>query len=691
MLQSLRVATATAFFCAINAASAATPPPVEHFARRPQMQGVTLSADGRYVAFLSGSGDDTILMTFDRSQQGSEFKRVTASDPGKFDIGWCRWANTNRLVCGLYGNIRGKKYAEAPFKRIFSVDADGKALKVLEQARNDANLFGGTTSMRNFNINYGPEIERGVQSPYARGGMDEYEGSSVARAYRVEYRPERQDQVVDFTPDDDKTVLIQLDDDRDSYPSLFELNIYTAQRVERLGDNPPIQQFITDGTGNPRIGWGSPDGVSTFYFARLDGEREWRRLGQTQAFNARNPLHPIAMGAGENAAYALGNYEGRDSLWSIDLADKREPKMLFHHALVDVGEPILHSDRRLLGVRYDVEKPYVWYADGKLRELIDRLDRQFPNRVHDVIDSSDDQKVLLIQASSPVDLGTYYIYDVAAEKLQKLGTAYPELDQNALGWMTNITYPAADGTEIPGYLSVATGVARKNLPMVVMPHDGPLARDSWKFDFLRTFLVSRGYAVLQMNYRGSGGLGQKWRLDGQRQWGDLIYSDIQDGTRWAVKEGIADPKRICVMGWGFGGYQALLSAMRDGDLYRCAVSIAGISDLASYQSQGSVTGQEGFRRAMIGTDKEKLRRDSPAQNAVQVSIPVLLIHGNKDFQVQVDQTNDMEKALGGNKKPHEVVIIKGGSHELERKSDRVTLLQAVEAFIGQHIGAGPGT
>jgi len=691
MIRTLRVAIATALLCATVAASAAAPLPVENFARRPQMHGVTLSADGRYVAFLSGAEDDTVLMSFDRTQVGSAFKRVAASQPGKFDLGWCRWANQKRLVCGIYGNIRGKKYAESPYTRLFAVDADGAALKVLEQARNEGNLFVTTTSMRNFDLNYGASIEKSTTSELGARDADNISKEALSTFVVTSFSPERQDKVIDFTPDDPDTVLIQFDEDHDAFPSIVELNINTASRFERIGENPPIRQFVTDGRGNPRIGWGSADGLNTIYFARLDGERDWRRLGATQAFSTTNRLRPIAMAPEVNTAYAVGTYQGRDALWSIDLADKRDPQMLFNHPLVDVGEPVFQTDRSLLGVRYDVERPYVWYADPKLRELIDRLDKQFPNRVHDIIDSSIDKKALLIQASSPIDLGTYYVYDVEKEKLQKLGTAYPELDQNALGWTTNIVYKATDGTEIPGYLSLPSGAERKNLPMIVLPHDGPLARDSWKFSFLRSYLVNRGYAVLQMNYRGSEGLGQKWRLDGHQQWGGLIYSDIQDATRWAVSEGIADPKRICIMGWGFGGYEALLSAARNGDLYRCAVSIAGITDLGSFQEQGAFIGQQQFRRAQIGTDREKLKRDSPAENAAQISVPVLLVHGTKDWQVQVDQTNAMESALDKHKKTYEVVIIKGGSHELERKSDRVTLLRAIDAFLAQHMASGPGS
>jgi dipeptidyl aminopeptidase/acylaminoacyl peptidase len=251
--------------------------------------------------------------------------------------------------------------------------------------------------------------------------------------------------------------------------------------------------------------------------------------------------------------------------------------------------------------------------------------------------------------------------------------------------MTGIVYKAADDTDIPGYLTIPTGAERKNLPLIVMPHDGPLARDSWKFSFLRTFLANRGYAVLQMNYRGSAGFGLNWMLKAHQDWGGISYSDIQDATRWAVSQGIADPKRICILGWGFGGYAALLGAARDSDTYRCAVSIGGIADLEMQKVEAMIFGDKEFRRAQIGSDAEKLKHDSPLQNVAQIRIPVLLVHGTKDWQVQVDQSRAMARVLKQNNKPYRVVIIDDAGHELDRKSDRMTLLKEVELFLAQNL------
>jgi dipeptidyl aminopeptidase/acylaminoacyl peptidase len=677
------VACATALLCSSVVASAATQP-IENFARRPQIQGVTISPDGRYLVFLSGAGDNTVLMTMDRTAADSAFKKVTASVPGKFDLGWCRFANQKRLLCSVYGNIVGKKYVEPPYTRLFAINADGSAYKSLDQSARQGNLFVASTSMRNFDINQGAVNDKSVNSAMGTWQNDAPSGTAVA-TYASAFNPNQQDQVIDFTPGEDDSVLLEMDEDGNGHNSIFVLNIYSGSRATRMPEHLPIERFVTDGRGNPRLGWGM-EGLNTSYFARLDGDTDWRKLGATQIYTEANRLRPFAMAWASNSAYAMGNFAGRDALWSIDLTDKTEPKLLFNHALVDVGEPILRSDRSLLGVRYDVERPYVWYSDETLRSLVERLERLYPGRVHDIVDSSEDLKLLVIRQSSDVDLGTYYLYDRDKDKLSKLGMAYPELDQKSLGTMTNIVYKATDGTEVPGYLTVPTGAEKKNLPLIVMPHDGPVERDSWEFSFLRTFLANRGYAVLQMNYRGSSGFGLNWRTSAHQDWGGRTWSDIHDATRWAVAEGIADPKRVCILGWGFGGYAALLGAARNGDTYKCAVSINGITDLETQINHGIVTGDKEIRRFQIGNDPAKLKRDSPLQLVSDINIPVLLVHGTKDWQVQPDHSKTLAAVMGRAKKDAKLVLIKGGTHELERQSDRVTLLEEVETFLTANLG-----
>ena len=272
--------------------------------------------------------------------------------------------------------------------------------------------------------------------------------------------------------------------------------------------------------------------------------------------------------------------------------------------------------------------------------------------------------------------------------MQTLGTGYPELAKQPLPHLETIEYTARDGTKIPGYLTVPAGAEKKNLPLIVMPHGGPVARDSWSFDFLRLFLASRGYAVLQMNFRGSGGYGWDWFHAAHQDWGGLTYDDIVDGARWAVSSGAADPKRMCIVGWSFGGYAALLGAVRNGgDLFQCAVSIAGVSDLIQLRTTAEYFTNSKLVREQIGSDRKKLLEDSPLRHAGEVKVPVLLIHGDEDYTVPPEHSTRMASALKRADKRYEMVMIRKGDHYLEWPSERVTLLSAVEKFLATNLSA----
>ncbi len=672
---------------AIAGTAAAAPQPLEHFARMPQMRDVVISPDGRYVAFISALDNGSAIMTFDRQTNG-QFQRVAVSEPGKFDVDHCAWANNERIVCSLVGNIRGKKYAETPFVRTMAVDANGANIKTLEKIAEKGNLFVGKTTPRNLAPGMNGRVNNSlVNIP----GVSDFSftsagGGGASRSYESA-SGQRRDQIVDVTPDDRDSILIQAADDEDIYPSVFALNVYNGLRAVKVHDSPPIRQFLGDG-GAVRFGWGTTARLNTSYFVR-SGDK-WKELEKLASFTRTRPLLPIGIEPGGTVAYAVGDHEGRMSLWGLDLSDQRDPEMLLTHEKVDLGTPILSGDKRLIGIRYEVDRPFVHYTDEKLRTVMNQLNALYAPRFHMIVDMTADRKTLVIRTFSDVDEATYYLYDTDDKKLKRLGNAYPELATDSIGTMKHITYKAADGTDIPGYLTVPRGVPAEKLPLIVMPHDGPGTRDTMQFFFLRNFLANRGYAVLQMNYRGSAGYGQKWRNDANGKWGELTYSDIADATRWAVAEGIADPKRVCIAGWGFGGYAALLGAARNADLYKCAISIAGFTDLEMLMDHASMLGavEEARLVRQIGDDRAKLNRDSPLRQASAIGIPVLLVHGDLDWQVQVDHAKKLASELEGQKKPHKAVFIKGAGHDLDRKSDRLTLLREVEQFLQAHLAAG---
>jgi dipeptidyl aminopeptidase/acylaminoacyl peptidase len=224
--------------------------------------------------------------------------------------------------------------------------------------------------------------------------------------------------------------------------------------------------------------------------------------------------------------------------------------------------------------------------------------------------------------------------------------------------------------------------------LIVMPHGGPIARDVWGYFFLRQFLVSRGYAVLQMNFRGSSGYGSDWFFAAHQDWGGLTYDDVVDGARWAIQQGIADSEQVCIVGWSFGGYLALLGAQRNPELFKCAVDIAGVSDLPLLIEEGYQWMRgAAYRKKQLGTDTDKLKRDSPRLHAADFNVPLLMLHGKRDFQVPFEQSDVMDAALKRAGKPHRLVVVPNADHQFSDEKDRATLLRETEAFLADHLPA----
>lgn len=628
-------------------------PAIAAFARIPAVTSVSLSPDGRYLAYISGVEGRQVVVTVDRQQAQPKPVPVLANhDSERYTVRWCSWANDTRLLCGIRaqtllltgggqrapGRSTGGGYE---ISRLVALNADGSDMKVLMQQ------------------------------------------SRVADAQFL-------DRVLDWTPDEPKSVLMQADDNGDGYPSVFELDVYTGKLAPREPSRMPILSFVSDGRGAVRLGYGL-QGTTLSYFARLQGDTEWRQLARFEATSSSAAFRPIAVVPGSNRAYATGDFEGRSALWEIDLADREPPKVVARHPRVDVEDPMFTADGQLRGVRYEAEKPKAAYLDPTLENLVKQLARLRPDvfagSFTDVADVSRDDKVFVVRVGSDVDTA-YYVVDTRKPEwsLVMIGRQYPELPVAQLARMQPIDYPAADGTRIPGYLTLPPGSDGKNLPLVLMPHGGPIARDSWGFDFLAQFLASRGYAVLQMNFRGSSGYGEAWLGAAHQDWGGLTYSDIRDGARWAIAQGIADPARVGIVGWSFGGYAALLGATRDSDLFRCAASIAGVSDLneLSQENQRFLNGR--IARLQIGTDRAKLRDDSPRRHAEQVRIPLLIVHGSDDVTVEVEQSRLMAAALGrAGGKDYQLLEIRGGGHQLWRQDERMQLLGALETFLASHL------
>lgn len=358
----------------------------------------------------------------------------------------------------------------------------------------------------------------------------------------------------------------------------------------------------------------------------------------------------------------------------------------------DYDRPIHAPDgSRLLGGYSLVgdENRYAFF-DAKTQASWNAVRKAFPGDQVSLASWSDDRRKVVVQVDSPTLGPAFALVDLDAKSARWLGEIYRALTADGVSEVRPIRYKAADGLEITGYLTVPRGKDAKNLPLVVLPHGGPAARDKPGFDWWSQALASRGYAVLQPNFRGSDGFGQAFLEKGYGQWGKAMQTDLSDGVRHLAKQGVIDPKRVCIVGASYGGYAALAGATLDHGVYRCAVSVAGPSELKRFvfdSSKRYETGRNSAQRywlQFMGADGLKdpdLALISPAKLADKVEIPILLIHGKDDTVVPYVQSTLMADALKKAGKPVELVSLDGEDHFLSRGATRLRMLTSVVGFL----------
>jgi dipeptidyl aminopeptidase/acylaminoacyl peptidase len=324
-----------------------------------------------------------------------------------------------------------------------------------------------------------------------------------------------------------------------------------------------------------------------------------------------------------------------------------------------------------------------------MQSLQARLDKALPNRVNRIVsrDSTDNRFIVWSAAAS--DPGVYYLYDRSRRELTEIARPHGKLEGKRLAPVEAVRYKARDGLTIPAYLTKPEGRAGKALPLIVMPHGGPFIRDRWQYDGWVQFLANRGYAVLQPNFRGSTGFGKDFVDAASGQFGRKMQDHLDDGVRWLVAQGVVDPKRVCMMGASYGGYAAMWAAARNPDIYRCAISFAGISEVRSmlrFNGGGWVARRyyRDWRDRIRGENKSDLEAVSPLSRASRVKVPLLIAHGDDDKIVPIAQSRRMHEALRQAKVDHEFIVYPGEGHGFRKSQNSVDFLKRVETFLAKH-------
>ncbi|HTD10952.1 MAG TPA: S9 family peptidase [Steroidobacteraceae bacterium] len=628
------------------------------FGARPSITDLSLSPDGTsivYVAPIAGQG--SVVYTLSLANGAKE--KVALFVNGKPDrLEGCDWVTNDRLVCSIYGVVN-PGIGLVPFSRLVAVNADGKNLQLLSKKDN--------------------EFTRGLQI----GGGE----------------------VIDWLPDENGAVLMarnylpdehlgsRLSSSREGLGvDRVDTRTLAIKTVEPARNGAVV--YISDGRGKVRIlgvkGTSNAGNVDTgviTYLYRTPASREWHKLGEHND-ESQVGFEPEAVDPDLNVAYGFKKKDGRLALYSVTLDDSPQEKLIYERPDVDVTH-LMRIGRRLhvVGVSYVTDTRHSEIFVAEIAQLLTSLSKALPQQpILRVADASIDESKMLVFAGSDTDPGVYYLFDRKAGQLRPLLAVREPLIGAKLASVKPLSYPATDGTVIPGYLTLPPGVeSAKGLPAIVMPHGGPSTRDVWGFDWLAQFYASRGFAVLQPNFRGSAGYGDAWLVEnGFKSW-PIAIGDVLAAGHWLVSQGIADPARLGIVGWSYGGYAALQAAVVEPGFFKAVVAIAPVTDLPALKEEWRGWTNFELARARIGNGPE-IHTGSPAEHADKIKVPVLLFHGGMDRNVNIGQSKRMAAGLTAAGVKNELVTWDDLDHQLDDSTARTQMLRQSDAFLRRAFG-----
>lgn len=496
-------------------------------------------------------------------------------------------------------------------------------------------------------------------------------------------------QIVDDLRDNDNEMLIALNKRNPMVFDVYRINVNTGDMI-MIAENPGnITEWQTDHEGKLRIAIAT-DGVNTSLLYR-ENEEEPFKVIKTTSF--KETLSPLFFTFDNKYVYALSNI-GRDKAAVIkyDIANDKELELIFEHPDVDVGG-LTYSEKRkvLTSVTYTTWKREVKFLDSEAEKIYKKFE-SFIGQKHEIVVVNNDREEtkFIARTYSDKSLGAYYLYDKEKDVVTKLADISPWLKEEELSDMKPIQYTSRDGLTIHGYLTLPKGVEPKNLPVVVNPHGGPWARDRWGFNPEVQFLANRGFAVLQVNFRGSTGYGRKfWELS-FKQWGKKMQDDITDGVNWLIKEGIADPKRIAIYGGSYGGYATLAGITFTPDLYAAAVDYVGVSNLFTFMNTIPPYWKPMLEMLyeMVGDPKKDstlLYDASPVFHVDKIKAPLFVAQGKNDPRVNINESDQIVNALKQKGVYVEYMVKENEGHGFRNEENRFDFYEAMEKFLKKHL------
>ena len=495
--------------------------------------------------------------------------------------------------------------------------------------------------------------------------------------------------IVDELEEIDDQILFQMNRRDPEYFDVFRLDVNTGEAT-LLAENPGnIQRWITDQDGRLRMA-STTDGVHTSILYRENEKDDWRTVA---TYDFKESATPLQFLFDRDAIWVASNV-GRDkmAIFEFDLKTGKEGKLVYENPKVDVSHLLLSRKRKLLtGVAFETDRLEYAFFDELRADLQRNVDAVLPDTVNTVVSSNRDETIFVFHSGSDRSRGAYHLFHTEAGELTKLFDLSPWLDAGQMAEMKPVSYTARDGLEIPGYITLPKDRGDVPFPMVVHPHGGPWSRDSWGFNPEVQFLADRGYAVLQMNFRGSTGYGRKFLEASFGQWGLAMQDDISDGVNWAIENGYADKNRVAIYGGSYGGYATLAGMTLTPELYACGVSYVGVSNLFTWIAAFPPYWKPFLEmmHEMVGhpeRDEERFRATSPFFHADNIKSPLLVAQGANDPRVKKEESDQIVSALKKRGIATEYLVKDNEGHGFRNEENVFEFYRLMERFLGEHLG-----
>lgn len=655
----------------VGASAAAEPPlPIEAFFSRQTIELAALSPGGDHLAMVARDHDKVGLVIQDLP--GGAQKSALAFDGEAYEFRWVRWKTNDRLIVHLKylklerqgGKSDGRIEAFQQREVLIAVDRDGKNPTIL------------------FN-----DDKHTVRKTLGLFGL-------------LDLLPKDPDHVLATTMNDAGVRSVWKVDIHSGSAELIEKgDLYTRSWGVDSDDNIVLRYQEARYQGY------SYGGGGTLIQSRAPGETTWTNIATLRPERDKELADIHFYGGTGHAGQLYAAVKGKSdqptdtrTLRIYDLKTKTLSDPVWPAAKYDLKTPLFGPNGfDFQGVCFVVDVLTCQFKDKTDDANFQAIEKFFNgDRNIERLTVSDDGRWWLLDVSGPDEPGSLYLYDRQARHLQLLTTRYPNLPSDRLGVMQRYTFKARDGTEIPGYLTLPPNAPKGPLPLVVMPHGGPEVRDEFDYDAMLQVLATRGYLVFQPDFRGSGGFGARYAEAGYGQWGRRMQDDVTDGVKALIQEGRADPSRVCIFGASYGGYAALMGGAATPELYKCVVSMAGISNLDGFQTwernrDGPSSLELAYMLKAMGDgykDHDRVRAVSPLTYAATYRLPVLLLHGDDDDIVPVDQSQEMEQALKMAGKDVKLLVYKTEDHPYWSDAHMTDAMTQIVTFVDAHIGPG---